>query len=426
MSRALERPSAARIPEPLRSAVRGIAERLARAGERAWIVGGAVRDLALGRTPKDADLASAARPEEVERLFEHTIAVGKHFGTVVVQHAGVDVQVTTFRSEGAYSDRRRPDEVAFGESLEEDARRRDFTCNALYLDPLEDEFRDPVGGLDDLAAGRLRCVGDPARRFAEDGLRLLRLARFSAALELEIEPTTLAAARENAARLSGVSPERIRMELSAIAAGPAPARALGHLEEIGVLGRILPLSPGEIPETLRAVERLGDSPGLALLLGVLLGPLADGERARALAAAAGLKPSRELNRALEGIWRLGAELERLLRAGNQASRAARIRLVREKDWESALRAHRSRFPDARGWERERERLAVFGRSLSREERFPSPWIVSEDLARAGVPRGPRWGEILAEAEERRLEGTHASREDALRWLRERIERGWPT
>jgi tRNA nucleotidyltransferase/poly(A) polymerase len=197
-----------------------VAERLAGAGHRVWLVGGAVRDLALGRQPKDLDLASAAVPEEVERLFDRTVSVGREFGTVLVLAGGRELQHTTFRSESGYADRRHPDRVAYGSSLEGDARRRDFTCNALYLDPLADEFRDPEGGLEDLRAGRLCAVGDAAERFREDGLRLIRMARFAARLDLEPAPELVAAARAEAGALEGVSPERTLGELERIFSGP--------------------------------------------------------------------------------------------------------------------------------------------------------------------------------------------------------------
>jgi tRNA nucleotidyltransferase (CCA-adding enzyme) len=427
MSRTLVRPRPEGIPEPLRSAVREIAERLASAGARAWVVGGAVRDLALGRAPKDADVASPALPEVVERSFEQTVAVGKHFGTIVVRAAGVDVQVTTFRREGPYSDGRRPDDVLFGTNLEEDARRRDFTCNALYLDPLTGEFRDPAGGFEDLVRGRLRCVGDPGRRFAEDGLRLLRLARFAAALDLEVEPATLEAARQSAGKLAGVSPERILLELDALSNGPDPARALGLLADIGVLPGVLALPAEDVEEGLRAVARLGAAPGLALLLAVLLGPLAERDRERALACVASRRPSRELVRTLGLVWDGCAELDAVLAAGERAPRAARIRLVREPEWPLVLAAHRARHPGAARTpedvpERARAELEAFARSLPRDELFPRPWLTSADLERAGVPRGPQWGMLLEEAEEARLAGAHASREDALRWLGERASR----
>ncbi len=416
MSRPLLRPSIEPLAEPLRSVVRELAERLAEAGHRAWLVGGAVRDLALGRAPREADLSSAARPEDVERLFEHTLSVGKHFGTILVRLRGSEVQVTTFRSEQGYSDARRPDQVVFGTSLEEDAARRDFTCNALYLDPLTDEFRDPVGGLADLRAGRLRSVGDPARRFAEDGLRLLRLARLAAALELEVEPETLEAARANVERLAGVSAERVRAELELVAEGREPARAGEILVHIGALRRILPLGESQEREALSALMRLGEAPGLALMLAVLLGPLAAADRARALDAALLLRPTRELMRRLEQIWRLDEQIGTLLGQRASPSRSSRIRLVRDEEWPAALRVFRARFPDR---SLEVEELERFGRSLTREEVDPPPLLSSEDLAEIGLEPGPEWGAILREAEGLQLDGSHATREDALAWLRSR-------
>src|SRR5262245_7370135 len=144
-------PSMAHMPADLARASRWIATELGAKGRRAWLVGGAVRDLALGREPKDADLASAALPEELELLVPRAFAVGRACGTVDVHCDGLDVQVTAFRAESRYEDARRPSEVRFTTRLEEDAARRDFTCNALYLDPLTDELVDPTGGMGDLA-----------------------------------------------------------------------------------------------------------------------------------------------------------------------------------------------------------------------------------------------------------------------------------
>src|SRR6185503_18536023 len=141
-------------------------------------VGGAVRDLALGLPPHDVDLASRLTPDELEGRFPKSASVGRAFGSMVLVVDGIPLQHTTFRSEHGYADARRPDQVRYGATLEEDASRRDFTCNALYLDPLSDELCDPQEGLADLRSALLRCVGDPAARFAEDGLRILRLARF--------------------------------------------------------------------------------------------------------------------------------------------------------------------------------------------------------------------------------------------------------
>lgn len=182
----------------LARAARAIAERVASAGARAWIVGGAPRDLALGLAPHEIDMASSLEPDAIQALFPRTTPLGRAFGTVIVHLGSADVEHTTFRTESGYADARRPDEVRFGASVEEDARRRDFTCNAIYLDPRNDEVRDPEHGLDDLEGKRLACVGDARERFREDALRPLRMARFAGGLGMEPTPETADAARAEA------------------------------------------------------------------------------------------------------------------------------------------------------------------------------------------------------------------------------------
>ena len=238
----MTRPHVDSLPAPLRVAAQRLGRVLQARGRQAWIVGGAVRDLALGLEPKDVDLATDALPDEVESLFPHTNPVGKAFGTILVhldeddfaehgleERRGMDVELTTFRRDGEYEDARRPTSVAYGRSVAEDARRRDFTCNALYMDPLGGGFEDPEGGLADLLAGRLRCVGDPAARFAEDGLRLLRLVRFEARFALVPDEETLAGARHAREALRGVSPERVHAELRGVFGTPRPGAALRRM-----------------------------------------------------------------------------------------------------------------------------------------------------------------------------------------------------
>ena len=413
-------PSAKDLPQPWLDVARRIAGRLGERGSRAWIVGGAVRDLALGREPVDVDMACAAPPEEIQALFDRTLAVGRAFGTIVV-HFERDVQVTTFRSESGYSDARRPDEVRWGATPEEDSRRRDFTCNALYLDPLDDTLLDPQGGLADLERGVLRTVGDPGERFREDGLRLVRMARFAAQLDLAVEPEVLAAARREAAALAGVSPERCLAELTRILDGRDPARGLGLLREAGLLGRLLPAfdegwGDGGAAQ-LAALARLGPGVGCALGLAMLLDPhraaAPDGE-----AAAAGileaLRPSRELRRAVGERWRLAAAVRSALVAasGGSLGRAERVRLVREGAW-----------PDVVRWLRvageggpQLEALESFAAGLPADERFPAPLLGAADLEARGVPRSARWGALLSELETQQLEGRLRTREQALAWL----------
>jgi len=405
----LRRASMQDLSAPLAAAGRALGTRLREAGRRAWIVGGAPRDLCLGRSPGEIDVASAARPDEVEALFERTVDVGRPFGTVLVPVGGLHVQHTTFRSESGYSDARRPDLVRFGETVEGDSGRRDFTCNALYLDPLTDELLDPQGGLEDLRAQRLRCVGEAEERFREDGLRLLRLARFAASLGLEPEAATLAAAQRCADALRGVSMERVLEELRRILSTPRSARAVGLLAECGLLTRAIPGARAGAPALLRA---LPDPPGLGLGLAALLEGAPEG-----LAA---LRASRAERRAVEEIWRRAAEIEAL--PGAAGPRSRRVRILRASGAAEALALLRA-GGRARGClealAREREELGPSGL-------WPEPLLQADDLDRAGIVKGPRWGEILEQAEALQLDGALAGREQALRWLGARAQEGGNT
>lgn len=227
------------IPAP----VRDILETLEAAGHRAWCVGGCVRDALLGRAPEDWDVTTAARPEETMALFgDRAVPTGLRHGTVTVRAAAGGVEVTTLRRDGAYRDHRRPESVTFTDSLEEDLRRRDFTVNALAVD-LRGTLQDPLGGRADLAAGVLRCVGDPDRRFDEDALRILRGARFAAQLGFAIHPDTAAAIHRNRALLGDIAPERIWTELKKLVTGAHAAEVLrAYPDVIGVFwSEVLPM-----------------------------------------------------------------------------------------------------------------------------------------------------------------------------------------
>jgi poly(A) polymerase len=223
----------------LAQAAREICARLSGAGHRALLVGGCVRDRLMGLPLKDIDIATDASAAQMKALFPQARTVGAAFGVLLVPQDGLTFEVATFRREGQYADHRHPLLVEAG-TLEEDARRRDFTANALYEDPATGEVIDLVGGRADLEARVLRCVGDPAARFDEDALRLLRLARFAARLGFEIDPATLAAAKAASHTITWISAERVRDELTAMLTGPAPARALRLLHETGVLEYVLP------------------------------------------------------------------------------------------------------------------------------------------------------------------------------------------
>ena len=242
-----------RKDNPKYLAAREIVVALRAAGHQAYFAGGCVRDMLLGVEPKDFDVATSATPDVVMGLFAKTYSVGAHFGVVLVctpdgDGAEIATEVATFRHDGAYSDGRRPDAVRFSTEAREDVLRRDFTINGMLLDPVIFEETgdapaatlDYVGGREDLAAHVLRAIGDPALRFAEDKLRMLRGIRFAARLELEIEPRTMAAIRAAAAEIRQVSSERIRDELTLMLTEGHARRAFELLDETGLLQQVLP------------------------------------------------------------------------------------------------------------------------------------------------------------------------------------------
>src|SRR3984893_6779551 len=272
----------------------GLSTAMATAGElrargfRAWLVGGCVRDLVLGREPADYDIATDAQPSQLIEMFPKAQLVGAQFGVVLVD----GVEVATFRSDHSYVDGRRPVEVTFESDAKQDVLRRDFTINALLLDPalatssdaLTSHVVDYVGGLSDLRNRVIRAIGDPEQRFTEDHLRMLRAIRFAARFGFEIEPATMAAIRRLHDRIARVSPERVRDELVRILTEGSARRGLELLDASGVLNDILPEvaamkgveQPPEFhPEgdvwthTLQMLEGL-QSPTVALALGVLL------------------------------------------------------------------------------------------------------------------------------------------------------------
>src|SRR5260370_27739858 len=265
-----------------------IAAELRVRGFQAWLVGGCVRDLILGREPKDYDISTDATPEQLVRIFPKAQLVGAQFGVILVD----GVEVATFRSDHSYDDGRRPVQVTFETDPQKDVLRRDFTINALLLDPTslsspnswDAKVVDAVGGLSDLRNGIVRAIGDPEQRFEEDHLRMLRAIRFAARFGFEIEPATMAAIQKNHQRIARVSPERIRDELVRILTEGAARRGFELLDASGLLGDILPevaalkgvQQPPEFhPEsdasihTLLMLEGL-QSPTPTLALGVLL------------------------------------------------------------------------------------------------------------------------------------------------------------
>lgn len=400
----------------LARAARAVAERVATLGARAWIVGGAPRDLALGLAPREIDMASTADPDRVQAAFERTTPLGRAFGTVIVHLDGVDVEHTTFRTESGYADARRPDEVRFGASVEEDARRRDFTCNAIYLDPLDDEVRDPVGGLSALERRELACVGDARERFREDALRPLRMARFAGGLGLVPTPDTAAAARAEADGLRRVSRERVLRELAGMFRRPGAGACVGWMERCALLEPSLPgwdrLGGGA--RRLAAVDALPEPAGLERGLAVLLGPAPEGltrvDASRELLLS--LRVSRATQAAVEDGWRLAAEM--LIDAA--PSRSVRVRWMRRPGFETATTwlaawARADRADGARWSAIEAERATLAPGDIE-----PARLLEAADLASRGIAPGPRYGEVLRALETEQLDLRVRTRDEALAWL----------
>lgn len=271
LAEAEERLRAADVP----TEIVDVARTLQSHGHAAVLVGGAIRDVLLGIPASDWDLATSATPREVQQAFSRTIPTGIEHGTVsvLVREAGAEsmtpVEVTTFRGEGTYEDGRRPTEVTFLRDLEADLARRDFTINALAWDPIEAVFSDPFGGLEDLRARVVRAVGDPRRRFVEDGLRTMRAVRFCATRELVLEPETQAAIGGALHVLDKVSRERVLVELEKLLRAPKPSRALRPMVATGMWPHVLPSVPAAaLRAAIEAVDEMEAvvAPRLARLL----------------------------------------------------------------------------------------------------------------------------------------------------------------
>ncbi|MCK6551919.1 CCA tRNA nucleotidyltransferase, partial [Myxococcota bacterium] len=316
-------------PSALRAGAREVAQKLRAAGYEAYFAGGCVRDVLRGETPKDWDVVTNARPPEVTKLFRRTVQVGAAFGVVRVLIGGDrEYEVATYREDGGYTDGRHPDEVRYSTSKEEDVERRDFTINALLMDPETGEILDFVGGRRDLDARLIRAVGAPDARFGEDRLRMLRAIRFAARFGYAIEAETLAAIHRHASAIDAVSIERIVTELEGIFDARDPAHGFDLLVSTGLFQAVLPkidVADAAVRATLR--ERLARLPDE-------LGP---GERAEVAWAAlwdlaktddleADLRALKLSKRALRDIQRL-LEKKGILVAPERARTYERMRLL---------------------------------------------------------------------------------------------------
>jgi poly(A) polymerase len=455
-----------------------IVQRLQQAGFSAFWVGGCVRDFLLGREPQDYDIATDARPEQIEKLFKRTIAVGRKFGVMVVVEDKHQFQVATFRAEADYKDGRRPTKVVFS-SAEADAQRRDFTVNGLFYDPVAEKLHDWIGGEKDLRAKIIRTIGSPGERFAEDHLRLLRAVRFAVQLDFEIEPQTFAALKANAPKIRSISAERIRDELiklfqppvlgapasrrrvlpppvSPNAGGtpalPGAARGLVLLRDSGLLEPILPelaatilceQSPDYHPEgtvfehILLMLEKLppGAHPSLpwAAILHDIGKPVTaerdpqtgaihfyEHEKVGATMAEKILQRLRFPKKQIEEIVACVRQ-HMQFKDVKQMRKATLRRLLMRETFPLELELHRLDCLGSHGSLEHYEFLVEQAAELEKQPAIRPPLLTGKDLIELGMKPSPAMGALLAEIREKQLQDELKTPRQARAWVKKQLK-----
>ncbi len=438
-----------------RAFAESICRTLRAAGHHAYLVGGCVRDILLEREPADYDVATDATPDRVQQLFPHSLAVGAKFGVIVVTKdsesgAAAQVEVATFRSDVSYSDGRHPDQVVYSASPQEDAKRRDFTINALFLDPETQEILDFVGGRDDLRAGIVRAIGRPEDRFREDKLRMVRAVRFAARFRYAIESATFTAIVKSAPDILEVSAERLRDELTKILTEGAARRGFELLDETRLLPELLPeiaqmkgveQPPQFHPEgdvwthTLIMIDGLhaGCSPTLAW--GVLLH---DVGKPPTFTPPSGPNGRIRFDEHVEVGTRMAEEICRRFRFSNDdtAQIAALVanhlrfkdvpqmktstlkRFVRLDRFDEHLELHRLDCSSSHGHLDNYDFVRRFVADTPAEQVRPPRLLTGDDLISLGYKPGPPFHAILEAVEEAQLNGKVSTREEALRLVQE--------
>jgi poly(A) polymerase len=427
-------------------------------GHKAFLVGGCVRDLLLGREPADYDVTTDATPEDVMRIFPDTYAVGAQFGVVLVplpkSLASKDendvVEVATFRSDIGYSDGRHPDQVRFSKDPREDVERRDFTINGLLLDPVTNKVLDFVGGRKDLEGKTIRTIGDPEHRFAEDKLRMLRAVRFAARFGYEIEPATFRAIQKLASQIEQVSRERVRDELSKMLTESHARRAFFLLDETGLLHEVLPeieaMKGVEQPQqfhpegdvfvhTMLLLDKLPHPCPLTLAWGALLHDVGKPATFRVAPdrirfdghVDVGVKMAEDICRRLrfsnDDTEQILALVDNHMRFAHvqQMNQSTFKRFVRMPHFDEHLQLHRidclSSHGDLTSYNFTREKMAEIPPAAMR----PAPLITGDDLIAAGYAPGPQFKKILSAVEDSQLEGRLRNKEEAMAFVRREFQ-----
>jgi len=430
----------------MEKAARKIAERLRDRGHIAYFAGGCVRDMVRGLTPKDYDIATDARPENVQALFPRTYAVGAHFGVIIVLEDGFQFEVATFRSDEAYIDGRHPSAVQFS-SPEEDARRRDFTINGMFLDPASNKVIDLVGGQADIGAKLVRAIGEPGQRLAEDRLRMLRAVRFATALDYQIDERTWDALVASASSINQISGERIRDEVVRIFLSSNRVRGWDLLDASGLMSAILPelqamkgvLQPEQFhPEgdvfvhTRLMLSLLPETVSVPLVFAVLFHDVAKPVTARVdetgrIRFNEHDRIGAEMTEAIMRRLRFsGAEIEatvEMVRQHMVFKDAPKMRIAKLKrfmarpTFDEELELHRVDCQSSHRMLDNYEFLLRKREEFANEPIIPPPLVRGDDLIAFGLKPGPKFGEILEAVETRQLEGKLRTRDEALNWVK---------
>ncbi|PIQ87253.1 MAG: phosphohydrolase [Candidatus Omnitrophica bacterium CG11_big_fil_rev_8_21_14_0_20_45_26] len=416
---------------------------LQKAGHIAYFAGGCVRDKLMGLTPTDYDIATTAKPEEVERLFKKTVSVGKQFGVTIVVRNQHHFEVATFREEGDYQDGRHPGRVSFSRP-EKDALRRDFTINGMFFDPIQDKVIDYVDGQLDIQKKVIRTIGNPRDRFKEDKLRLLRAARFAVNLGFSITPETKKAIQEMASDIGCVSQERIRDELIKLFTRPRAGDGLYLLSELGLLKVILPeieamkgvqQSPEFHPEgdvfvhTAIILNQLKD-PSPILAFGALLHDVGkpatqavkegkitfySHEHVGAEMAEKILRRLRFSNHEIDGI--LSCVVNHMKFAAVQQMRLGKLKqFVTREGFDDELEFHRIDCLSSHGKLDNYQFLKLKLKEFEIENLKPKSLINGHDLKKIGIVSGPLMKTILDEVYVQQLEGKWQNKEEVLEWV----------
>lgn len=417
-------------PEQSRRFAVRVVETLRESGFQAYWAGGCVRDQLLERMPKDYDVATNATPDEIRDVFgsRRTLAIGKAFGVITVRgpKGAGPVEVATFRQDAQYSDGRHPDNVTFT-SAEEDAKRRDFTINGLFYDPINDQVIDYVNGQQDLQQRLLRAIGDPFERIAEDKLRMLRAVRMAATFDFALDDSTFAAVQQKASELTVVSAERITAELRLMLIHWNRCRAVDLLAESGLLTVILPELRGIAPEgssasvtpswqrTRRVLECL-DRATFAMAFAALVREFARPTSRRVSEVAEIAQQMRLTNREER-------ETEFLLMHDPTVRSASRIpwpqlQRILVQDGMPDLISYSRAVADAIGEGSQEIDYCSDKLSLPKEELDPPPLISGDDLKKAGLPPGPAYKQIIEAIRDAQLEKRIATKQEALQLARE--------